>query len=70
MMMKVCFNPNEKPAGCCSFASWDNPRTKKAIRELFNESERENITRIDIDRHGIMAYFETRASVMQEVSAN
>ena len=61
--MKITFDPsNYSPTGVVSFASWENKDLQAAIRKAFNESERENIVEIVIDRQGIKALFETRAS--------
>lgn len=58
--MKIEFCPNESGSGCCSFASWENSDLQAAIRKAFNESPREQIVKIEIDRQGIKAFFETR----------
>lgn len=61
--MKISFCPNNNsPSGVMSFASWENPALQAAIRQAFGESEHENITEIIIERDGIKAIFETRAS--------
>ena len=57
--MKVNFSPsNYQPTGLVSFASWSNPDLHRAMRQLFNESPREQII---VERDGIKAVFETRA---------
>lgn len=63
-MIKIHFDPNENdvPTGVVSFASWEQLDLQDAIRKAFNESERENITDIYIDRRGIKALFDTRAA--------
>lgn len=61
--MKINFAPNNySPTGVVSFASWDNAELKEAIRKAFNESPRERITEIVIERDGIKAVFETVAA--------
>ena len=64
--MKVNFNPQDYDlTGCVSFCSWSNPEIQDAIRKAFNESEREEIVEIVIDRQGIKAKFETRSSCIR-----
>lgn len=60
--MKIQFAPsNYAPTGVVSFASWENADLQAAIRQAFNESPREQIVEIVIERDGIKAVFETRA---------
>lgn len=64
--MKVNFCPsNYQLSGVVSFASWNNPALIDAIRKAFNESPRERIEEIVIDRDGIKARFETVNSCIQ-----
>jgi hypothetical protein len=60
--MKViwCPSENERACGVCSFASWENQELQAAIERAFNTSPRETITRLEIDRGGIKAFFETK----------
>lgn len=57
-MIKIDWCPSESGGGVCSFTSWENRDLQEAIRRAFNESPRERIVRIEIDRHGIKAFFE------------
>lgn len=56
--MEFRYDPREPDSGTCSFAAWSNPALQEAIRRAFRESPRETITRIDVTRDGIRAYFE------------
>jgi hypothetical protein len=60
--MKVTFAPNNSdgPTGTVSFASWDNRDLQDAIRKAFNESPRETIVEIIVERSGIKAVFEPK----------
>lgn len=61
--MKINFCPNNySPCGVVSFASWENRDVQDAIRRAFNESPREEIVELVIERAGIKAVFETRAA--------
>ena len=61
--MKVSVLPNNyQPTGVCSFASWSNPDLLEAIRRVFGTSPREELVEIVIEREGIKAVFEYRAS--------
>ena len=64
--MKIKFLPsNYSPTGIVSFASWDNHDLQEAIRRAFNESPREQIVEIIIERDGIKAVFEPRAGCVR-----
>jgi len=59
--MKIHFDPNNgAPTGVVSFASWENRDLQEALRKAFNESPREQITEIWINRDGIKAVFESK----------
>jgi hypothetical protein len=60
--MKVAWCPseNERASGVASYASWENPDLQAAIEKAFNTSPRETITRVEINRDGIKAFFETK----------
>ena len=62
--MKVEVMPsNAAPLdGVVSFITWTNQDFQKAIRQMFNESPRELITEIRIERDGIKAKFAKRNS--------
>ena len=65
--MKITFTPNDgKPKALCApeapwaFVSWDNLTLQQRIRDVFNETQRqETITEIVIERDGISARFES-----------
>jgi len=56
--MEVKWCPQESGSGVCSFAAWHNEDLQNAIRKAFNTSPREELVAIEIDRHGIKAFFE------------
>jgi hypothetical protein len=60
--MKVEFAPNNAPplTGAVSFLSYADAEFQKAVRQMFNESPREQITEIRIERDGIKAKFESK----------
>ena len=61
--MKINYAPNDsqqKPSGAVSVLHWENADLQAAIRRAFNESPRETIVQIDIDRYGIKAYFDKK----------
>jgi len=56
--MEVKFTPsNYEPEGIISFRSWSDSKLQQAMRELFNESERETLVELVIEREGIKAKF-------------
>jgi hypothetical protein len=66
MMMKITYAPNNYSAtGVVAFASWENKELQAAIRLAFRESPQEDIVEIIIERDGIKAVFETRASCVK-----
>lgn len=59
--MKVNFCPKTyQPTGTISFLSWTDPKLRKAIRQAFYESSREDIVEIVVEREGIKAIFKTK----------
>ena len=59
--MKIEFNPDKpEEAGVKSTITWENPQLHKALREVFGESPRETLYRIDVGRYNLTAYFRTR----------
>lgn len=64
--MKINWCPGDySPSGVVSFASWDHIDLQAAIRRAFNESPRERIVEIIIEREGIKAVFETKSTCAQ-----
>lgn len=64
--MKINYAPNNySPTGVVAFASWENQDLQAAIRLAFRESPREDIVELVIERDGIKAVFETRASCVK-----
>lgn len=63
--MKIEFCPNAKGSGTASYLSFTSAAFTEAIRQAFNESPREVITRIVIERDGITAFFETKNSAVR-----
>jgi hypothetical protein len=61
--VKINFCPsNYEPAGVVSFVPWSNRELQEAFRRAFNESPREQIVELVIERAGVKAVFETRAA--------
>jgi len=64
--MRIKFQPpNYSPSGLVSFASWENHDLQEAIRRAFNESPREEIVELVIDRDGIKAVFGTKSGCIK-----
>jgi len=60
--MEVKYDPsNWEPSEPTSFRPWRDPRLHQAMRELFGESERENLVEIVIRPAGIHARFVPKA---------
>ena len=59
--MKITFAPNNyQPSGVVSFSAWTNTELQAAFRQAFNESPRERIVEIIVEREGIKAVFEPK----------
>jgi hypothetical protein len=62
--MKITFDPQHEfvPSGVVSQIGWDNPELQAAIRAAFNESPREQIVALVIQRESLIARFEPKNS--------
>jgi len=59
--MDIKYAPsNYEPQGPVTFRSWSDAAFKQAMRDLFQESPRETLVELVIDREGIRARFEPK----------